>query len=500
MTEKSADTGKSRRGKLARPLRPRAPADAGPPSETPAEVRPPGTTGRYLVLMEVGEARKGAKTLSQATGLTLASTADFEGGAIDAEALAADGAVVFDELAVAVVDLDPDQLPSLSAAATEDSGILAIEPERVVYAIDEGGSGLADSATTLPLGGGGDVIVQVPLTPGTQPAPPRAQVPVDYLLGYREAVNHLVDRTLAAAGVATLEAKDILAQAFVDQSTLTWGLQATKVAESYYSGHGVRVAVLDTGMDLGHPDFVGRNITSRSFIPFEAVQDGHGHGTHCIGTACGPKLPQQMPRYGIAHEADIYVGKVLSNRGSGSDSGILAGINWAISQRCRVISMSLGAATVAGQGYSRIFESVARRALAAGSLIVAAAGNESQRPGLISPVSHPANCPSIMAVGAIDNALAIAAFSCGGLTLQGGQVDIAGPGVQVRSSWPRPVLYRSISGTSMATPHVAGIAALHAEANPDVLGGALGWLLLQSAKRVNLPARDVGAGLVQAPE
>jgi subtilisin len=102
-------------------------------------------------------------------------------------------------------------------------------------------------------------------------------------------------------------------------------------------------------------------------------------------------------------------------------------------------------------------------------------------------------------VGALDSQLRIARFSCGGINPQGGQVDIGAPGVAVRSSWKRPLTYRTISGTSMATPHVAGIAALLKEANSAMVGGALGWLLLQSSRRLDLPARDAGAGLVQAP-
>jgi subtilisin len=104
-----------------------------------------------------------------------------------------------------------------------------------------------------------------------------------------------------------------------------------------------------------------------------------------------------------------------------------------------------------------------------------------------------------MAVAALDSGLNVADFSNRGINTNGGQVDIAGPGVAVRSSWPRPTSYHSISGTSMATPHVAGIAALYAEANPTVRGRALLNLLTQGAKRLSLPARDIGAGLVQAP-
>ena len=104
-----------------------------------------------------------------------------------------------------------------------------------------------------------------------------------------------------------------------------------------------------------------------------------------------------------------------------------------------------------------------------------------------------------MAVAVVDQRLGVARFSCGGINPQGGQVDIAGPGVDIHSSWPRPSLYKRISGTSMATPHVAGIAALYAEAFPEARGRGLWALLIQNARRLTLPSRDVGIGLVQAP-
>jgi subtilisin family serine protease len=284
------------------------------------------------------------------------------------------------------------------------------------------------------------------------------------------------------------------------QATATWGLIVTRVIRSRFSGRGIRVAVLDTGLDLRHPDFAGRNITHQSFVAGQTTQDGHGHGTHCIGTASGPARPAVLPRYGVAYASDIFAGKVLSNQGSGSDQSILGGINWAVANRCAVISMSLGARTFPNQPFSVIFEAVASRALRAGTLIVAAAGNESRRSqGIISPVAHPANCPSIMAVGAIDVRLALADFTNRGINPNGGQVDIVGPGVDVYSSWPMPTRYRTISGTSMATPHVAGIAALIAESNPAARGLALALRLIQTARRLNLPNVDVGAGLVQAP-
>jgi subtilisin family serine protease len=285
----------------------------------------------------------------------------------------------------------------------------------------------------------------------------------------------------------------------LDEDRFTWGLQAVRAHLSAATGKDVGVAVLDTGLDLKHPDLAGRNVVTQSFIPGEDVQDGHGHGTHCIGTACGPRQPESGPGYGIADEAKIYAGKVLSNEGSGSDGGILSGIAWAVANGCRVVSMSLGAATTPGAPFSQTFERIARRAMQRGTLIVAAAGNESDRAaGVVAPVGHPANCPSVLAVGAVDPAGAVADFSCGTVDTVG-QVDVIAPGVDVHSSWPMPNGYERLSGTSMATPHVAGTAALIAQH----LGTASSWelwaRLAQTATRLALPSTDVGAGLVQAP-
>lgn len=291
------------------------------------------------------------------------------------------------------------------------------------------------------------------------------------------------------------------------EATATWGLEATNVINSSFSGEGIRVAILDTGFDLTHPDFEGRKIIHESFVD-EAVQDGHGHGTHCTGTACGSRNPGNVARYGVAYGADIYIGKVLGNNGSGVDGSIIDGINWAVQQGCHIISMSLGGLVLDGEEYSSIYEEIAGRALTKGTLIIAAAGNHSlrdRRPSIINPVSNPADCPSILAVGAIDKSYAIASFSNGEKSFRNaGKVDIVGPGVNVYSSWPMSRRYNTISGTSMATPHVAGIAALYAQAEKmrgqEVRGRDLWNLLIKRAKPLTgLDQRDVGAGLIQAP-
>ena len=426
-----------------------------------SSISPIRTTGRYLVLLPEEDVRSGISALTDSTGVR-----DIDDSALS-------------NVGVAVVDLDPNQIQSLNTAVAGTAPILAAEPEQIMYAIAN------------------NII---------------SEDAVSYLQGYKEGIIHLID-DLSNGGVAVGQQ---LTTSTISDSAATWGLQATNVINSRYSGAGIKIAVLDTGLDLKHPDFTGRTIVERSFITGEEVQDLQGHGTHCIGTACGalnPSDPSSPMRYGVAYHAEIFAGKVLSNQGSGADAGILAGIDWAITNGCQIISMSLGAPTVPGTPFSPIYEAVAKRALSRGTLIIAAAGNESYRPNSVSPVGRPANCPSIMAVAALHAELGVSWFSCGSINPDGGQIDIAAPGgnagraptPQVYSTWTTDSRaiggasrYKAISGTSMATPHVAGIAALYAEATGK-RGLELWALLMRDAKRLQLPSTDVGIGLVQAP-
>ncbi len=444
-----------------------------------------GKTGRYLVLLDDSDMQAGMKALANLAGIkpTVASGAEsFSAGAVAQEQV-----LVLPELGVAVLSGSLEQVQRVSAASGAEStaGILAIEPERILYAMNE--------PVRVPAVYDSPFAPALPPAPAAQPMPiPRGQS-VEYLRGYRDAVNSLIDGLLAGA-IGAPAAAAVVAETGAN----TWGLEATQVPRSRYSGAGIKVAVLDTGVDLQHPDLQGRNIQTASFVEGQPAQDGHGHGTHCIGTSCGPNMPAQSPRYGIAYGADIYAGKVLGNNGSGAEAGILAGVDWAIRSGCQIISMSLGAPIQPGQPYSQVFESVARRALQKGTLIVAAAGNESYRPARVAAVGHPANCPSVLAVAAVDSEMEVASFSNGAINPNGGEVNIAAPGVSVYSTWPMPRRYNTISGTSMATPHVAGIAALWAQAT-GLTGLPLALRLLRMAQQLDLPVTDVGWGLVQAP-
>ncbi len=162
--------------------------------------------------------------------------------------------------------------------------------------------------------------------------------------------------------------------------------------------------------------------------------------------------------------------------------------------------MSLGGTVREGEKPSELYERMGQLALDNGCLIIAAAGNDSNRSfGFIAPVASPANAATIMAVGAVDPNFEPAYFSCGGLNPNGGEVDLVAPGVGVFSTSPAPQLYRTMSGTSMACPHAAGIAALWAESDPTLRGAELWRALKENARPLEHPVRDVGSGLIIAP-
>lgn len=438
-----------------------------PPIENNGDGAGAETTGRYIVIFkpEAADSKTMASTLNQIAGLRdVASSSDYDEGAVSADDLESSKAVQFDKLGIVVCSGEEEVAALATTASDADSPILAIEPEYVAY--------LSQSAA--------------------------GELPYEYLRGYREAVNQLCDGLFKGAAVEEAE----ISALFQDTAQFTWGLQATRTHTSQFSGQGIKLAVLDTGIDLQHQDFRGRSINSQSFVSGVTVQDVNGHGTHCIGTALGPRRPASgVRRYGVAFGAQIFAGKVFNNnpRPSAPTSSVIAGIEWAMTNGCRVVSLSLGAAI--NQKIMQ-YEVPVRRALNAGTLIVAAAGNNAQRPANLGFVEPPANADAAMAVGAVDNQLRIARFSARSsqLTGIGGLVNIAGPGVDVFSSLPTARgLHGSLSGTSMATPHVAGIAALWSQSTGES-GVALWNRLLQNVRPLSLSSSDVGAGLVQAPQ
>ena len=418
-------------------------------------------TGRYLVTFKEGAKEEGAKSLgTQGRGMRVADARDFEGQSVSMEAIGDADAVVFPEIGVALVGSAAAQERGMGVQAEEaaDSPVESIDPEYFVFAANT----QAEYMRSLAISGEG-------ATTGN-----------DYLRGFLRAAETIA-KDLQAAGMG--QPTQLAIEESIAVLGATWGLNACKVPPSVRSGLGIKVAVLDTGMDLGHPDFVGRLFTTAMFVG-QPVQDLHSHGTHCIGTACGPNAPAgTTPRYGIGYRTRIFAGKVLSNSGFSVGGSVLAGMNWAIANRCEVISMSLEG----GGGPVPAYTAAGNAALNAGCLIIAAAGNEA------SPTGQPANSPSIMSVASLDQNLAPSSFS------NFGKIEIAGPGRDVFSSVPRPTRYGFKSGTSMATPHVAGCAALWAETSANLRGLALWRKLQATAKRLPLPASRVGAGLVQAP-
>jgi subtilisin family serine protease len=226
--------------------------------------------------------------------------------------------------------------------------------------------------------------------------------------------------------------------------TLTWNIDRVdaEISWAISTGDPVKVGVIDTGIDLKHPDLQA-NIKGgyNAINPLKSANDDNGHGTHVAGIIAA--LNNSIGVVGVGPNINLYAIKVLNANGSGYLSDVIEGLDWAVANGMQVVNMSLGTS----QDVQSFHEAIVN-AYNAGLTIVAAAGNSG------GTVSYPAAYPEVIAVSAIDQNNQIASFSSRGL-----EVDLAAPGVSIYSTY-KGQSYATLSGTSMAAPHVSGAAAL----------------------------------------
>jgi subtilisin family serine protease len=290
-------------------------------------------------------------------------------------------------------------------------------------------------------------------------------------------------------------------EAALDQSVPQIG--APEAWAAGFDGAGVKVAVLDTGIDENHPDVAGKVVASRSFIPTQAVADGHGHGTHVAATVAGTGAAEVGTRKGVAPGAQLVIGKVLSNGGSGPISGVIEGMEWAaVEQDVDVVNMSLGSPPTDGTDPgSHAVNSLTRDT---GTLFVISAGNGG-RSGSFT-VGTPGAADAALTVAAVNKADQLADFSSRGPRFGDSALkpDIAAPGVGIvaaraaGTSMGTPVdeRYTSANGTSMAAPHVAGAAAILAQRYPDWTAEQLKPALMSTTRDAGYGVYEQGAGRV----
>ncbi|MFD5568261.1 S8 family peptidase [Streptomyces cadmiisoli] len=278
---------------------------------------------------------------------------------------------------------------------------------------------------------------------------------------------------------------------------------APKAWAAGYDGKGVKIAVLDTGVDAAHADLKSQVTASKNFTAAADATDKYGHGTHVASIAAGTGAKSGGKFKGVAPGAEILNGKVLDDNGFGDDSGILAGMEWAAEQGADVVNLSLGGPD--SPEVDPLEAAVNRLSAEKGILFAIAAGNSGPE-----SVGSPGSADAALTVGAVDDKDQLAGFSSTGPRVGDGAVkpDVTGPGVDITAASAKgsvieqevgesPAGYLTISGTSMATPHVAGAAAILKQQHPDWTYAEIKGVLTASTKAGAYTPFQQGSGRIQ---
>lgn len=294
---------------------------------------------------------------------------------------------------------------------------------------------------------------------------------------------------------------DGVRKARLDKSVKQIG--ADKAWAAGFDGKGVKIAVLDTGVDATHADLKDQVVGEENFTKAADAKDRYGHGTHVASIAAGTGAKSGGKFKGVAPGADLLNGKVLDDTGYGDDSGIIAGMDWAAEQGADVVNLSLGGGDT--PGVDPLEAQVNKLSADKGILFAIAAGNDGE-PG---SVGSPGSADAALTVGAVDDNDKLAEFSSQGPRVGDGAIkpDVTAPGVDITAAaapgsiieqevGQNPEGYLTISGTSMATPHVAGAAALLKQQHPDWTYAELKGALTASTKGGKYTPFQQGSGRI----
>ncbi|MGI5139266.1 MULTISPECIES: S8 family serine peptidase [unclassified Streptomyces] len=306
----------------------------------------------------------------------------------------------------------------------------------------------------------------------------------------------------ARAAVTPRIALDGKVKAMLDRSTKQ--INAPTAWNAGFEGQGVKVAVLDTGVDASHPDLAGRIAEAKDFSGSGNTVDHFGHGTHVASIVGGTGAASGGTRRGVAPKADLLIGKVLGDDGYGDESGVIDGMEWAAGEHAKVVNMSLGGDF--GDGTDPTSQALNSLTASTGTLFVVAAGNDGQLGP--STINTPGAADAALTVGAVDRDDSLAPFSSRG-PRRGADAavkpDVTAPGVGIVAARaagttlgaPVDANYVALDGTSMATPHVAGAAALLAQQHPDWDAQQLKDALISTAHTVpGTPVTWQGGGRI----